>query len=339
MAISQPPQTFIDETATTTPVVQTTTIVDETSDPSLLLTRISLAKQDGGIVVFETPKDIYVTAVEERVTYQQVKNITNDPAGTFKGEIQFVDGGKFAADRDFRYDVDTDILTLNGGLLSGNIVVTRNANLGTVGNVKIGGGSNGQFLMTDGSGNLVWDTPTFPLPPVLPIANGTSVIDIPTASGAITLTTAGTNTWSFNSNASLTLPNVTIAPGRNEQTQLASQRKIIPGSRSSATVPGVATPTVVYTVSSVAIVAFKTSLTIQHQTAGLEFVDVMASRTGPDVGYTVTNWIGPASLPPSDIVVDLDGSGRLRITVTTNTTPTQPAWVTYDAIEYGRPTA
>lgn len=318
MAISQPAQTF----------------VDEASDPAVLNSRIALANQDGGIVVFETPKDIYVTAVEQRVTYQQIKNVTNEAAGTSRGEIQFVNNGKFDADSDFKYDPDSDTLSINGVITTGNIVVSRTANLGAVGNVKITGGTTGQVLTTDGAGSLSWATIGTDS-----LSNGTSNVSIATASGPVTVTAAGSNTWSFNANASLQLPSVTIAAGRNEQTQLASQRKIIPGSRSSATIPGQAIPTVVYTVSAVSIVAFKVSLTIQHQTAGLEFVDVMASRSGSDVGFTVTNWVGPSALPDSDIDVTLDGGGRLQITVTTNVAPSEPAYVTYDATEYGRPTA
>jgi hypothetical protein len=39
-----------------------------------------------------------------------------------------------------------------------NVNVSGNANLGSVSNVKISGGTSGQFLSTDGSGNLSWAT-------------------------------------------------------------------------------------------------------------------------------------------------------------------------------------
>jgi hypothetical protein len=44
----------------------------------------------------------------------------------------------------------------------GNLNITGTATLGAVGNVKITGGSNGQVLKTDGTGNLSWalDTAT-----------------------------------------------------------------------------------------------------------------------------------------------------------------------------------
>jgi hypothetical protein len=49
-------------------------------------------------------------------------------------------------------------LTVNGAMnVSGNVSFTgSNVTLGTVGNLHINGGNNGQFLQTDGTGNLVW---------------------------------------------------------------------------------------------------------------------------------------------------------------------------------------
>lgn len=313
------------------------TYIDETADPGLLLTKIALAKQDGGIVVFQTPQDIYVTAVEERVTYQQVNNIVNDVGGNLKGEIQFGNNGKFDADKDFRYDPDTDILTLTGSVHTGNIVVTRHADFGAIGNITIDGGLAGQFLSTDGTGSLSWQTP-LPVTP-LPIANGTSQLDIPVADGQITITASGSKTWAFNTNGYLALPNISTGVGLDEQTQYASQRKIIPAGRSSVRVPASNTPTVVYTVSSSTIVAFKTELAIQHASGDFEFINVTASRSGTTVGYTVTNQIAPPSVPNSTLIVDIDGSGRLQITLTTLASPSATAGVTYDATEFGRPTA
>jgi hypothetical protein len=43
---------------------------------------------------------------------------------------------------------------------SGNLTVTGNSNLGPAGNVKITGGTTGQYLKTDGTGNLTWATVT-----------------------------------------------------------------------------------------------------------------------------------------------------------------------------------
>ena len=48
------------------------------------------------------------------------------------------------------------VVTGTGANVNGNLTVTNISNLGNVGNVKITGGSNGQILATDGTGNLNW---------------------------------------------------------------------------------------------------------------------------------------------------------------------------------------
>lgn len=81
----------------------------------------------------------------------------------------------------------TSVGTLSG-LTSGGIVnftTSSNVSLGAVANVKITGGSNGQFLQTDGTGNLVWadveDTS---------LSNGNSNISI-AANSNISMSVAG----------------------------------------------------------------------------------------------------------------------------------------------------
>ena len=54
----------------------------------------------------------------------------------------------------------TSVGTLTGITLTGtaNLIGASNVSLGPVANVKITGGSNGQYLQTDGSGTLTWST-------------------------------------------------------------------------------------------------------------------------------------------------------------------------------------
>lgn len=70
---------------------------------------------------------------------------------------------------------------------SGNLTVTGLTNLGPVGNVTVTGGSNGQFLKTDGTGNLSWQTIS-----LSSVSNGNSNVSISSANGNITLSAAGT---------------------------------------------------------------------------------------------------------------------------------------------------
>ena len=60
-------------------------------------------------------------------------------------------------------------------------------NLGNIGNLTINGGSNGQFLQTNGNGNLSWSTP--PVDSI--ISNGTSNVNIPAVNGNVNTSVGG----------------------------------------------------------------------------------------------------------------------------------------------------
>jgi hypothetical protein len=84
--------------------------------------------------------------------------------------VQFNNNNLFGASANFTYDASTDTLNVQGTANSINVNATTagfntanidnlntvNANLGSVSNVKISGGTNGYVLATDGSGNLSW---------------------------------------------------------------------------------------------------------------------------------------------------------------------------------------
>lgn len=75
-------------------------------------------------------------------------------------------------------------ITANGTV---NFTNASNVSLGAVGNVKITGGTTGQYLTTDGSGNL-----SFSAISSTSISNGDSNVNIPTANGNVTISSAGT---------------------------------------------------------------------------------------------------------------------------------------------------
>ena len=75
----------------------------------------------------------------------------------------------------------------------GNLTVGGVTSLGAVGNVKITGGSNAQFLQTNGSGNLAWAS----IPTAANIANGTSNVRIAAANGNVTVAVAGNSVVTF----------------------------------------------------------------------------------------------------------------------------------------------
>ena len=84
----------------------------------------------------------------------------------------------------------TSVGTLNG--LTSNSVVNftgaSNVALGAVGNVHITGGSTGQYLQTDGSGNLSWVTLSIS---TSSISNGNSNVNIPSANGNVNISAVG----------------------------------------------------------------------------------------------------------------------------------------------------
>jgi hypothetical protein len=73
---------------------------------------------------------------------------------------------------------------------------------------------------------------------------------------------------------------------------------------------------------------------IQHSGLGFEFFDVSATSSGADTYYTVSNRLHPPGITDSTVVVDLNGSNFMDITVTINSGAAN-SWVTYDATEFG----
>jgi hypothetical protein len=165
----------------------------------------------------------------------------------------------------------------------------------------------------------------------------TSAISLEASSAVNIYTDTGTNAWQwqFQDDGNLRLPTIELDVGNtiNEQTVIQSQRKIIPGLRYSAEINGT-TPTVVYTATSVDTTSMKVTMQIQHSGLGFEFFDVSATSTDGNTFYTVSNRVQPPTIDNSTVVVDLNGSNTMDITVTINSGAAN-SWVTYDATEFG----
>jgi hypothetical protein len=77
-------------------------------------------------------------------------------AGGANNEIQINQDGVITGDNELNYNANTNVLTTGGLVLTGNLQVGGTSNLGNATGLKISGGSTGQFLKTDGNGNVAW---------------------------------------------------------------------------------------------------------------------------------------------------------------------------------------
>ena len=83
-------------------------------------------------------------------------------------------------------DPAVTIVQANGDITTINFTANGISNVGNVGNLKVIGGSSGQFIQTDGAGNL-----TFATISTSSISNGNSNVDIPVANGNVTVSVGG----------------------------------------------------------------------------------------------------------------------------------------------------
>jgi hypothetical protein len=72
-------------------------------------------------------------------------------------EVQFNNNGNFGASNTFTFNNSSNTVTITGIFDTSN---ASDVNLGNVANLSITGGNNGQYLQTDGTGNLSWVTGT-----------------------------------------------------------------------------------------------------------------------------------------------------------------------------------
>jgi hypothetical protein len=154
----------------------------------------------------------------------------------------------------------------------------------------------------------------------------------------ITANVGGTSQgWTFGADGNLTLPVTVLDVGLTEQTTIRSQRKIIPPYHWSAIINSAfPDPTVVYTATSSAITSMKVTVQVQHSGFRIEMFDVSATYTGNDTYYSVSNRLKPPTITDTTVLVNLNGSGVMQITLTINS-GSKPAWITYDATEFGIP--
>jgi hypothetical protein len=138
------------------------------------------------IIYSATPTTAAITSAAGTATY-----LYNTTTATSSGTQARVTLAGFWSMADVRFDRANSTLTgTNLGTVSYSdaLTVFGITNLNAVGNVKITGGTSGQFLRTDGTGNL-----SFASVDATAIQNGTSNVKIATAAGNIAMSVAGTS--------------------------------------------------------------------------------------------------------------------------------------------------
>lgn len=108
-------------------------------------------------------------------------------------------------------------VTSTAANIAGNLAVTGTTRLSVIGNVKINGGSNGQSIITDGTGNLSFATPNIPYivagnSNVTVAANGNVTTSVAGIANVMTVTATGANiTGTANITGNLTAGNSSVA--------------------------------------------------------------------------------------------------------------------------------
>jgi hypothetical protein len=105
----------------------------------------------------------YPITIDGQLTVDGILIDVNDatvPAGN-KNYVQYNNGNVMGGDANFYYTAGNGTMTvqnetITGNSTIGNLVTSLTANLGSVSNVRITGGTSGQYLQTDGTGNLSW---------------------------------------------------------------------------------------------------------------------------------------------------------------------------------------
>jgi hypothetical protein len=97
-----------------------------------------------------TSGNVFSNAVYSNTYYYANGQPLSFAAAGSNTQVQFNNNGAFAADANFTYNTNGEVLTTS------NLNVTSYTNLGSAANITITGGNNGYFLQTDGTGNITW---------------------------------------------------------------------------------------------------------------------------------------------------------------------------------------
>lgn len=226
---------------------------------------------------------------------------TTDAGGTPGGsntQVQFNNDGNFGGSSGLTFDSTTTTLTSN------NIVVSTSANLGSVSNVIITGGTTGQYLQTDGAGNLSWSTVVSGSTST--ISNGNSNVNIATANGNITMSVNGTSNIAVVSASSFLIDTAANITGNLVVGNISTS--LIAGTLTTGAQPNITT---VGTLGNLSVTGNTTTSNLTVSTRSVLGSITGVSITGGSNGYMLTT----------------DGSGTLSWSAQPTSTSTTDAFI------------
>jgi len=217
----------------------------------------------------------------------------------------------------------SNTITITGAVATINtLTVTGNSNLGSNSNVKITGGNPGQFIVSDGTGNLAWSSAAISV--ASGISNEQSSVAIVAPNGNITMSVAGTvGVVTVSNTGAIVNGNITTTTGIF--TGNGSGLSAITGANVTGTVPAATIATTAGTVTTAAQpnITSVGTLTALEVTGNANFTGSNVSLgsnanvkiTGGSVGQMLsTDGAGNLSWVPT-------GTATTAGTVTTNAQP------------------
>jgi hypothetical protein len=195
----------------------------------------------------------------------------------------------------------TDTITISGSVATINtLTVIGNSNLGSNSNVRITGGGPGQFIVTDGAGNLAWSSAA--ISTASGISNEQSSVAIVAPNGNISMAVAGTlNVVVVSNTGAIVNGNITANTG--VFTGNGSGLSAITGANVTGTVPVAATATTAGTVTTnaqpnITSVGTLTSLGVS---GNITAANITAANITANTGIFTGNGSGLTSLTGGNV--------------------------------------
>jgi hypothetical protein len=147
-----------------------------------------LATDGSGVLSWANVSTSNIVNGNSNVNVEANANVTISSAGNANIVVVTGTGANVTGTLNVSANANTGNLGTAALIATGNVAFTSSPNvvLGAVGNVHITGGSANQYLQTDGTGNLSFQTLS-----TSSISNGNSNVDIPSANGNVNISAVG----------------------------------------------------------------------------------------------------------------------------------------------------